>query len=79
MNFNPDDERLSYQWSFPDMHAKAFDTYEELGAQELSARDFGIYYVLINSKLQTQKVTPSFVLFTMNGNYDVPIVGVKEN
>ncbi len=79
LNFKPDEEMMSYQWSFPDMHAKVFNTYEELGKQELSAKDFGIYYVLNNNKLQAQKITPSFVLFTMNGSYDIPIAGVKKN
>jgi len=65
----------SYDWTFADMHAKVLKAYTELAKKELYAKDFGIYYVLTNPKIQDHIITPSFVLFTKDGSYDIPMKG----
>jgi len=65
----------SYDWTFADMHAKVKKAYTYLAKEELYVKDFGIYYVLTNLKTQDQVVDPSFVLFTKDGNYDIPMKG----
>lgn len=60
----------NYEWSFVDMYSKMYDKYSGM-KDEFSAKDFGIYYVLYESDMQEYQITPSFVIFTKDGTYDI--------
>ncbi len=60
----------NYEWSFVDMYSKLYDKYSEL-KNEFSAKDFGMYYVVNKPEMQEYNITPSFVLFTKDGAYDI--------
>ncbi len=60
----------SYEWSFVDMYSKMYNNYSEL-KNEFSAKDFGIYYVVNKPQSQEYRITPSFVLHTKDGTYDI--------
>ena len=75
LKFKVDKNLDSYEWSFVDKLAEVFNTYSELEQKELSANDFGIYYVLSYPKTQGHLIAPSFVLYTMDGRYDIPMKG----
>ncbi len=60
----------SYEWSFVDMYSKMYNSHSEL-KNEFSAKDFGIYYVVNKPQMQEYRITPSFVLFTKDGLYDI--------
>lgn len=60
----------NYEWSFVDMYSKMYNKYSEL-KNEFSAKDFGMYYVVDKPEMQEYRITPSFVLFTKDGIYDI--------
>lgn len=68
-------EIKNYNWIFADMHAKTYKSFPELSKQEISIKDFGIYYVLSNTNHKEEVLPPSFVLFTKDGNYSIKIQG----
>ncbi|PYG87179.1 hypothetical protein LY28_02315 [Ruminiclostridium sufflavum DSM 19573] len=70
LKFYVDNNIENYEWSFVDMYSKMYDKYSEL-KNEFSAKDFGIYYVLKYPQMQENIITPSFVLFTKDGVYDI--------
>jgi hypothetical protein len=66
---------LEYEWNFGDMYNKTRNTYAELKREEISIKDFGVYYVLNYPKTYEHLTTPSFVLFTKDRRYDVLMEG----
>ena len=60
-----------YEWNFGDMYDKVSKTNAELKKEEFSVKDFGVYYVLNYPKTHKHMITPSFVLFTKDGIYDI--------
>lgn len=79
LKFKVDKEVKGYEWNFVDMHTKVFEQYKELEKEELSATDFGIYYILSYPKAHQNLITPSFVLYTKDGRYDIPMKGITNN
>ena len=60
------------------MYSKLYDKYSEL-KNEFSAKDFGMYYVVNKPEMQEYNITPSFVLFTKDGAYDILMEKSKVN
>jgi hypothetical protein len=60
----------NYEWSFVDMYSKMYNKYSGL-KNEVSAKDFGMYYIVNKPEMQEYRITPSFVLFTKDGPYDI--------
>jgi hypothetical protein len=71
LKFKVSKSKTAYRWSFEDMQSKTFDTYSELQGQKPSTKDFGIYYVLSYPESSKNQITPSFVLYSRDGIYDI--------
>lgn len=61
-----------YEWAFTNMYQKEFEEYPELNKKDISVKNFGIYYVMSNNVLK-KHIDPSFVLYTADDNYVVPL------
>lgn len=70
LKFNVEDDPKLYEWNFEGAYQKLYKNYTELRSEEFSVKDFGIYYVL-NYPKRYEQISPSFVLSTKNGNYDI--------
>lgn len=77
LKFNVGHNIDTYEWSFVDMYSKMYDNYSEL-KNEFSAKDFGIYYVVNKPQIEQYQITPSFVLFTKDGTYDILMQAVTK-
>ena len=75
LKFKVDKRLENYEWNFGDMYEKVYKNNVELKKEEFSVKDFGIYYVLNYPKMQEHSITPSFVLFTKAGRYDITMEG----
>lgn len=75
LKFTVENNQEDYEWNFADMYEKVYKTNAELRNQEISVKDFGVYYVLNYPKAQEHLITPSFVLFTKDRSYDILMKG----
>lgn len=75
LKFKVEKNFKSYKWDFADMHAEVFKAYTELKNTEFSAKDYGIYYLISYPETLDKSITPSFVLYTDDGRYDIPMKG----
>lgn len=62
-----------YIWNFPEYVDKAYNSITELKSSSLPIKDYGIYYVITDKKLNDNTLIPSFVLFNESGNFDIPL------
>lgn len=74
LKFKVDKSPKNYVWSFGNVYSEMSTFYPEL-KREISAKDFGIYYILDNKKSYDIPVAPSFVLFTKDHIYDILMKG----
>ena len=70
LKFNVGNDIDSYEWSFVDMYSKMYNNYSDL-KNEFSAKDFGIFYVVNKPHIKEYRITPSFVLYSKDGTYDI--------
>lgn len=68
-NFN------EYDWNFPELVDRTYNSNNDLSKANLPIRDYGIYYVLTPQEINNTLITPSFVLFNNTGGYDIPLEG----
>lgn len=73
--FNPkaNGDYRDYRWNFPEYVDTAYNSIAELKNSDLPIKDYGIYYVVTDKKLNGSTLSPSFVLFNKSGNYDIPL------
>jgi len=67
LKFNIEKNPGRSDWNFGEMYQKVYKQ------KDISFEDFGIYYVIDNPKTYEKVITPSFVLYTKDGRYDVLI------